>query len=107
MNAAGNKIFLSSAQANPLPINDECVASLYDNHVFIEVVYVRAGVRSFSACPEGHLAPINAVKDVALNARCSLIGTRDPVRRMLHEVGEFAHRLDFHIRKTETRCAAS
>jgi hypothetical protein len=38
--AGSNEVLLASFDGNPVPINQQCVAALYDHHVFIEFMYV-------------------------------------------------------------------
>jgi hypothetical protein len=89
--AAWNEIFLSSPYRNPLSIDDQRIAALYDEHVFVVFVDMSRGCRGFTTGPKRHLAPVSAVEDKTLNAWGRLIGPCDLVRGMLHEFREVFH----------------
>jgi hypothetical protein len=89
--AARDEVFLAGLHWNPLPIDDQGIAAPHNDHVFVVIVHVCRGCRSFTAGPKCHLAPVCSVEDVTLNAWSRLIGPRDPVCRVLHEFGEIVH----------------
>jgi hypothetical protein len=89
--AAGDEVLLSSRQWNPLSVNDQGVAALNHDHVFIVIVDVRCGSRSFTAGPKRHLAPIRPIEYVTLDSWGGLIGLRNPVRWMFHELRKIVH----------------
>ena len=83
-----DEIFVSGVQRNAPPIDNQGVASLHHDHVFVVVMSMRSGWRCLTALPKRHLAPVSSVEDVALDSRCRLICCGDPVNSMLHELGE-------------------
>ena len=105
--AARDEVFLPGLHWNPLSIDDQGITALHNDHVFVVVVGMCSGCRSFAAGPKRHLAPVCSVEDVTLNAWSRLIGPRDPVCGMLHEFGEAVHgyRVLSHFRNE--RCYSS
>jgi hypothetical protein len=91
----GDEIFLSGFYWNVLAIDDQVVAALNDQHVFVEVVDMRLGCGGLAAGLEGHLAAVYAVEYVSFDSRGGLTARRDFVCRALHEVWEFIHRRSF------------
>jgi len=89
--AAGDEILLAGFQGNPFAVDDQRVAALHHDHVFVEVVDMRCGGRGLGAGPEGHLAAVGAIEDIAFDAGGGLAGGGDAVGRLLHELGEFFH----------------
>src|SRR5271165_6720648 len=69
-----DEVFVSGAERNALPIDNQCVASLHHDHVFVEFVRVGRGGSGLAARPKCHLAPAGAVEHVALDSRRRLIG---------------------------------
>src|ERR1700730_11174069 len=88
-----NEALFTSSNWNPLLINNERVAALHHDHVFVEIMHMRRGLRGFAACPERHLAPVRSVKNVTFNSRGGFTAYRYPVRRALHEFWEVVHRI--------------
>lgn len=86
-----DEVFVSRVQRNAPPIDIQGIASLHYDHVFVEVVRMLTGWRCSIAGPMRHLAPINSVENVALDAGGRLISGGDPVCSMLHELGEIIH----------------
>jgi hypothetical protein len=86
-----DEIFVAGVQRNALLIDNQGVASLHYNHVFVVVMSMRSRRRCLATRPKSHLAPVNSVEDVALDSQCRLIYCGDPVCRMLHELGEIIH----------------
>src|ERR1017187_1098658 len=86
-----NEVFISSVKWNLLSVNNQGVASLHYDHVFVVIMGMRSGWRCLTARPRRHLAPVSSVEDVALDPRCRLIGSGDPVRRMLHKFWKLVH----------------
>jgi hypothetical protein len=89
--STSDEIFLASPQWYAFPIDDQCVASLHNNHVFVVVVGVGCRCRGVAAGPKCHLTAVFTVKNIALNSRSRLIGPRYPVCRMFHELGKIVH----------------
>jgi len=79
-------MFLTGVQRNSLTLNDQGVTALYHDHVFVVVVSMFRGWCCFAADPKRHLASVRSVKYITFNARGGLIGSRYPVRGMLHEL---------------------
>ena len=86
-------MLLTWAHANLAAIQQERVAALDDEEPLVELVDVLGGHRVPLDGPEGHLAAVHAVEDVALDAGRVLRGRRDAVRGALHEGGEGRHRV--------------
>src|SRR6266498_5464332 len=72
--APRDEVLLSGLQRNPLPVNDQGIAALDHDHVFVVVVGVRCGSRSFTAGPKRHLAAICPIEYVTLDSWGGLIG---------------------------------
>src|SRR5215469_15268868 len=89
--AASNEMFLACIYWNPLPVNDERVATLHDQHVFVIVMHLFGGNRAFGTGPKCHLAAVFPIEDVTFNSRRCLIRARNPVGGILHELGEDIH----------------
>jgi len=89
--APRDEVFFSRHQWNPLRADDQRVAALDHHHVLIAVVSVRRGWRAFATGPKRHLASVNPIEDVTLDARSRLIGFRDPVGGIFHEFGKIVH----------------
>jgi hypothetical protein len=90
-NTARNKVLFPGPHRNPFSIDDQCVAALNHNHVFIIIVGMRGGSRSVTAGPKCHLTSVRSVKHVALDPWRCLIGRHNPVRSLFHEFREFVH----------------
>jgi hypothetical protein len=86
-----DEIFFARAHWYPFPIDDQCVASLHDDHVFIVIMRVRRRFRSVAAGPKCHLTAIFSVKNITFNPRSRLMGSRYPVCRIFHELGKIVH----------------
>jgi hypothetical protein len=86
-----DEILLPGFQRNPISINDQRVAALHDQHVFVEFMGVRLGCCSFLTGSESHLTTFYTVKNIALNSWCRLIAFRNSICRLLHELGEMIH----------------
>ena len=106
-NAVRNEVFFAGPYWNSLAIDDQGIAALHNDYVFVVIVSVCRRCCSFTASPKCHLAPVFSVEDVTLNARSRLIGLRDPVGRMFHEFGEIVHgcKILSHSRKRR-RCSS-
>lgn len=89
--ATRDEVLLSSAQWNPFPINDQGIAALDHDHVFVVIVDVRSGSRGLAAGPKRHLAPIRSIEYVPFDSWGGLIGLRNPVCWMFHEFGKIVH----------------
>src|ERR1035441_3617182 len=89
--ATGNVVFHSSSDGNPISINNQGVAALYHEHIFIKFVNMGGRGSGLGACPKRHLTAVRAVEHVTLNALSCLIRLCDPVERMFHEFRKVAH----------------
>ena len=107
--AARDEVFLAGPHWNPLPIDDQGIAALDNDHVFVVIVGVSRGYRRFTAGPKCHLASVSSIEDVALNAGSRLIGSGYPVCRVSHEIGEIVHGFTTlsHFRANEGATALS
>src|SRR5215831_8899897 len=88
---ARDKVFLSSPHRDPLPANDQRVAALHHQNVFVVVMDMLGRRRILSAGPECHLTSISSIEHVALNSRSSLTGGGNLVGRMFHEFRKVIH----------------
>src|ERR1035441_2444636 len=86
-----DEVFVSGVQRNAPPLDNQGVASLHYDHVFVVVKRVRSGWRCLTARPKCHLATVGSVEDIALDSGCRLIRCGDPVCGMLHEFGAISH----------------
>src|ERR1035441_2936748 len=89
--ATGNVVFHSSSDGNPISINNQGIAALRHEHVFIESVNMGGRGSGLGACPKRHLTAVRAVEHVTLNALSCLTRLCDPVERILHEIGKVVH----------------
>ncbi len=74
------------------PFNDQRVAALHDQHVFVVLMNVEFGRWVVLACPERHLAAFRPTEDIALDSQRRLIAFRDFIQRSLHEGGKVVHK---------------
>jgi hypothetical protein len=81
--ALSNEVFFSRSNGNSLSIDDQRVATLYDDHVFIVLAGLSSRRRCLVTLPKGHLASIRAVIYVAFHAGCGLALRGDSVLRQL------------------------
>src|SRR5690349_11205685 len=72
--SAPNEVFVSSIQRNPIAIDDQGIAALHNEHVFVVVVHMLRGSCVVGARPERHLDPITSVKHVSLDSWSGLVG---------------------------------
>jgi hypothetical protein len=86
-----DEILVASSNRDALAINNQGIAALHDNHVFVEVMHVWRRRGRFPASPECHLAPVHSIKDVPFYPRSRLTAGCDPVGGMLHEIWEIVH----------------
>ena len=56
-----NEILLTCIYWDPLSFDDERVATLRDQHLFVIFVHMFGGHRVFRACPKCHLASIFSI----------------------------------------------
>jgi hypothetical protein len=89
--AARDEILLTSLHRNPLPIDEQRVATLDNEHVLVVSVDVWLRYRGFTAGPKRHLGSVLAIEDIPLDAWSCLIGSSDPVCGMLQEFREIVH----------------
>src|ERR1035437_2394404 len=94
--ALRDEVLLTGSDGNALVINNQGVAALHDDHVFVEVMHMWRGQGRFAAGPECHLAPVHSVKDVTFYSGSRLTARCDPVGRTLHELREIVHRFSFY-----------
>jgi hypothetical protein len=71
--SSGNEVFTSRLHRNLFPVDDQGVAALDNDHVFVVVVCVFGGHCIFATCPKGHLTAVHAVEDITLDARRRLM----------------------------------
>jgi len=56
----GDEIFLTGTDWNALAVDNQGIAALHDEHVFVEIMHMGRGACWFAAGPEGHLAAVYA-----------------------------------------------
>jgi len=88
---AWNQVLLASFDGNPLPINQQCVAALHNQHVLMKVMDMLCGTCGLSASPKRHLAFIGSVEDISFDTGSRLIRSGDPVRGIPHELRKSVH----------------
>lgn len=86
-----DQIFVSGVKRNVPPIDNQGVASLHYDHVFVVFMSMHGGWRCLTTVPKRHLAPVSSVEDIAFDSLCCLICCGDPVCWMLHELREVVH----------------
>ena len=86
-------VFLPSFYLNPLPVDDQRIATLHNYHVFVVIVDMFRRGRSPSTCPERHLVSIGPVEHVTLHTWSGLTGSGNPVSGMPHEFRKLIHAL--------------
>jgi len=91
--AARDDVFLPSFYLNPLPVDDQRIATLHNYHVFVIIVDMFRRGRSLSTCPERHLGSVGSVEHITLRTWGGLTGSGDPVSGMPHEFGKLVHAL--------------
>jgi len=89
--ATWDEVFLPGSHGNPFAMNDQGIATLHHDHVFVVIVGVWRGFSGLTAGPESHLASVCTVEDKTLNAWSRLTGLRDLVGGMLHEFWKIYH----------------
>src|SRR5215469_17349426 len=89
--AARDKVFLSSPHRDPPSTNDQRVAALHHQNVFVVVMDMLGRRCILSAGPECHLTSISSIEHVALNSRSGLTGGGNLVGRMFHEFRKAVH----------------
>lgn len=89
--AAWNEIFLSGLHLNLFSIDNQRIAALHNEHIFVVNVDMWRRCRSFTAGPIRHLASISAVEDITLNTWGRLTVSHDPVGGIFHEFGKIVH----------------
>jgi hypothetical protein len=62
--STSDEIFLARSHWYAFPIDDQCVASLHNNHVFVVIMGVRCGFSCVAAGPKCHLTTIFSVKNI-------------------------------------------
>src|SRR5579864_3357461 len=95
--AAGNEALLSRPDRGSPVADNQRVAALNDNHVFVEVVHMRRRGRGLGARPECHLAPIQSIKHIPFDTGSPLAANGDPVGGMLHEIRKLFHKVETFV----------
>src|SRR5262249_9251900 len=90
------KVLLASPNGDTLAINDQRIAALHNDKVFIVVMDMRRRYCGLMTGPECHLTPVRSVKNIALYSRSRLTARCDLVYRTLHEAWEILHRFSFN-----------
>jgi hypothetical protein len=90
-NTARNEVLLTGLYRNLPSFNDNCVATLHDEHVFIKFMPVLGRYSILHTRPKCHLASLYPVKNVTLDTGCGLICAGDSVGRVLHEPRKSIH----------------
>jgi hypothetical protein len=88
---ARNQKLLTSLDGDAFSINQQCVATLHNQHVLIKFMEMLCGSCGLSASPKRHLAPIGSVEDVSFDTGGRLIRPNDPVRGVPHELRKAVH----------------
>jgi len=91
LDASRDDVFFPGPDRNSLAIDDQGIAALHNDHVFVVIVGVGRGCGGLRAAPKRHLASVRSVEDKTLNAWSRLIGFRDFVGGMLHEFWKIFH----------------
>ena len=94
-----NQILLTSFDRDALSSNQQSVATLHHDHVFIEFMYVLGGSCGLAARPKCHLALIGSVEDVPFDTGSCLIRLSDSVRGILHELRKGVHAGAYYRKK--------
>lgn len=89
--ASWNEVLFASTNGNSLFTDDQRVAALHDDHIFVVVVNVGSRTCRFVARPKSHLAFICPIKHIAFHAWRRLALFCDSVRSRTHELGKFIH----------------
>src|ERR1700733_606600 len=82
--SARDEVFFSGFQGNPVSVEDQRVATLHNDHIFIVIVDMLGRGPRFRTRPERHLASLDPVEHVTLDTWSGLIGSGDPVRGIFH-----------------------
>lgn len=89
--AARDEVFFSGFQGNPVSVEDQRVATLHNDHIFVVIVDMLRRGPCFRTRPERHLASIDPIEHVTLDTWSGLIGSGNPVRGTFHELREVVH----------------
>lgn len=104
-----NQKLLACFDRNARSINQQRIAALHHEHVFIEFMYVLGRSCGLGACPKCHLAHIGSVEDVSFDTGSCLIRPGDTVRAVLHKLRECVHVGEFYTNAevAGAKCASS
>jgi len=89
--ATWDEVFLPGSHGNPFAMNDQGIATLHHDHVFVVIVGVWRGFSGLTAGPKSHLASIRTVENKTLYVWSRLTRLRDLVGWMLHEFWKIDH----------------
>ena len=89
--AAWNEVFVSRIYWNSLAVDDEGIAPLNNDHVFVVFMDMGCGFGCHSTRPICHLASISALVHITHNSRSGLTGGGNLNGRVLHEFRKFIH----------------
>jgi hypothetical protein len=89
--AARDEVFFSGFQGNPVSIDDQRVATLHDDHIFVVIVDMLRRRPGFSTRPERHLAALDPIEHVTLDTWSGLMGSGNLVRGIFHELRKVVH----------------
>src|SRR5215469_1124981 len=92
--APWDDVFLPSFYLDPLPVDDQRIATLHNYHVFVIIVDMFRRGRSLSTCPERHLCSVGSVEHITLHTWSGLTGSGNLVRGMPHEFRKLVHALE-------------
>src|SRR5579884_385135 len=90
--APRNDELLTGMKLDLLSANHKRVATLDNDHVFVELVHVRRGNCRFVTSPERHLAPVRSVEKVTFHSGSRLAPTCNSILLPLHELRKILHR---------------
>src|SRR5262249_55221496 len=88
---ARNQVLLTSLDGDALSINQQCVATLHNQHVLIKLMDMLCVGCGLRASPKRHLTFIDSVDDISFDTGSRLIRPNDPVRGVAHELREAVH----------------
>ena len=89
--ATRDEIFFSGPHRNSLALDDQGITTLHNDHVFVVIVGMWRGSCGLTAGPKCHLASVCSIEDKPLYAWSRLIGLRNFIGGMLHELGKIFH----------------
>jgi|GEM_PF-3776963 hypothetical protein len=89
--SARDYVLMSGSQSNSLIVNNQRVASLHHDHVFVIVVRMWHRHSVLSTRPKCHLCTVDSVKNIAFDSGSRLATSSDWIHVIFHEIWKCIH----------------